>query len=171
MTTFIAYPSRNRLIIGFVLVAVFFASSLWMIGVFGEIPTNLQYSEERVVFVGYLGIISSLFAIFYTVSKIFSRRFLVSISPEGIVASDWGNNLIPWSEIDEITEYTIYGNNMLVMSIKNRKYINKSLSVIFSSIYRKIYGFDICLNFSYSDRTQKEAMDAIYFFRPASDTV
>lgn len=171
MTDFIALPSKTRLIIGFFCAALFLFLSFWMIGIFGKTPVVGRYSEERVIFTGFTGIVFSLSLMIYIGWNILSPRFIVSISPEGIIANEWGKDLIPWCDLDEIGEYNMYGQKMLVINIKNRSYISKPLFVILSAIYRKIYGFDILLNLSHSDRTQKEAMNAIYFFRPTSDTV
>ena len=167
MEDFVAYPSRRRIaLIGLGAVA-FVAIGLWLIGAFGSPPVSRNHSAAVtslagwtcVVFFGLCGVIS--------LKKLFDTGEQLRIGPTGVRSTPWSDQMIPWSEITDVTSWSYKRQKAMVLHLRNpKRFPGHGVAAKLASANRMLTGGDLSISLAATDRGFEEAMLAVARFRP-----
>ena len=161
---FIANASRWKLALfslgslGFVLLG------LWILGVFGEAPERARNSP---IFGASFGILATVFFgfCFFAISRQFiGGGELLRINASGIVALRWSDQLIPWSEIEDVSTWSHRGTRVINLHLRNPEfYPGKGIAAVLQKANRSMVGGDIHIAMTGLDRSFSDALDAIEY--------
>ena len=166
MEGFVAHNSRWRVMI-IVLGAVgFVCLGLWMVGTFGEVPASRRHSAGYMIGLGWLCIIFFGFCAIAGAKRLFNEKPQILIGPAGIVWTPWSEQLIPWSEISDVTTWSYRGQSAIILHLReSSRFPGRGLSQRLAGVNRKLTGGDIAISLTGTDRTYADAMSAIEQFR------
>lgn len=145
------------------------ALGIWMIGGFGEVPSSRRYSSGFFRAIGWLCILFFGTCGLAIVKKLFDNSAQLQIGPSGIRWSPWSDQLIPWSEIIDVTTWGHKGQRFIILHLTNAdRFPSRGLSAKLAGANRMLTGGDIHISLTGTDRTHDEALDAIAQFRNAA---
>ena len=170
MGDFIAYNSRWRVTLIFLGAVGFVALGLWMVGAFGEVPSSRRRSAGYTMGIGWLCILFFGFCAVAIVKKFFDDRAQLRIGRSGIVWSPWSDQLIPWSEITDVTTWSYRGQKAIILHLDNPdRFPGRGLTAKLAGANRKLTGGDISISLTGTDRSHDDAIEAITHFRSTTD--
>lgn len=98
-----------------------------------------------------------------TVKKIFDSGEDLRVGPTGIMVRSWSDQVIPWSEIADVTTWR---GRAIILHLRNPSlFPGRGMGAIMTRIDRMVTGGHIDVMLTGSDRSFGEAMDAIAEFR------
>ncbi|MFM5949393.1 MAG: STM3941 family protein [Novosphingobium sp.] len=170
MDDFVAHYSRARLALLLLGAAIFVAAGLWMVGLFGTPPSSHRYSPAAVTTAGWLCI-----AFFGLAAVIIAKRLVeggeaLRIGRVGISFTAWSDQTIPWSEITEISEWSMRGQRSIILHLRDPdRFPGSGALGLTAKANRAMTGGDIPISLNGTDRSFDEAVAAIgQFSRAAS---
>jgi hypothetical protein len=170
MEEFVAHHSRARLALLLLAAVLFVAGGLWMAGMFGDPPTSRRYSPEVVKFVGW-----ACLAFFGLCAVVIARRMFeggdaLRIDRTGITFTAWSDQTIPWSEITEISEWSMRGQRSIILHLRDPdRFPGKGVLGITAKANRAMTGGDVPISLSGTDRSYGDALAAIERFLGAAN--
>ncbi len=175
MENFLAYNSRWRLALLFVLGVGFVLLGLMLAGAFGEISSFVEEPRRRRSSPWFSALIGWICVFFFGSSvlaigrKFFDHKPQLHICSTGIVTIPWSDERIPWSEVIDITTWSHKRQKMIVLHLKNPdKFPGRGLAGKLAGINRILTDGDIAISMTGTNRSFDEAMAAITDFRSAS---
>ncbi len=115
MDDFVAHNSRWRVALMLFVAVGILALGMWMIGAFGEVPSSRRYSAGFSTAIGWICILFFGMCGLAIVKKLFDKSAQLEIGPSGIRWSPWSDQLIPWSEIIDVTTWSHKGQTFIVL--------------------------------------------------------
>jgi hypothetical protein len=110
-----------------------------------------------VVFFGACGIAAA--------KKLFGAGEQIRIGPTGVRPSP-GYQIIPWSEIADVTTWSSAGQKMIILHLRDPAgFPRQGMPAFLASANRMLTGGDIAISLTGTDRSFDEAMSAIVRFR------
>lgn len=168
MESFIAHNSRWRLAVILLSAVGFVALGMWMVGAFGEVPSSRRYSATSFIVIGWLCILFFGLCGVAIIKKFFDERPQLSIDSSGIRWAPWTDQLIPWSEIRDVTTWSYKHQDVIVLHLRNaERFPGKGLKAKVAGANRMLTGGDIAISLTGSNRSYGDAMSAIERFRQA----
>ena len=166
MRDFIAYNSRWR-VAGLILLAVAFVLlGLWMVGAFGAPPSSRRYPAPLTMGIGWLSLVFFGLCGIALAKKFFDAQVQLQIGPSGVRWYPWSDQLVPWSEIQRVTTWSVKRQKFIVLHLRNpERFRGRGLTAIFGSANRRMTGGDICISLTGTNRSLDDAMSAIAHFR------
>ena len=138
---------------------------LWMVGTFGEVPASRRHSAGYMIGLGWLCIIFFGFCAVVGAKRLFEERAQLLIGPNGIVWPPWSDQLIPWSEISDVTTWSYRGQSAIILHLKEpSRFPGRGLLSTLAGANRKLTGGDISISLTGTDRSYTDAMLAIEQF-------
>lgn len=175
MEEFSAHYSRWRLALIFLSAVGFVAIGLQLAGVFGE-PTSLaqeprrrRLSHDETVLIGWLTVLFFGYCGIKIGAKFFDESVQLQVGRAGIRWIPWSAQLIPWSEIRDVTTWRYKGQATIVLHLRQAdRFPGRGLAAKLSAANRKLTGGDISISLAGTNRSYSDAMEAIGYFRNAS---
>lgn len=172
METFIAQYSRWRLVALFLSAVGFVALGMWMVGAFGEVPSSRRHSASYFIAIGWLSILFFGLCGVGIVSKLFDERSQLLIDSFGVLWIPWSDQLIPWSEIRDVTTWNYKHQRFIVLHLRDAtRFPGRGLSSRLAGSNRMLTGGDISISLTGTNRSYGDAMEAIERFRLANARV
>jgi len=167
MDDFVAYPSRPRLAVMILGSVAFLALGLWMAGVLGPPPESSRYSSGFITLVGWVTIAFSVVCFVLGGQRFLDRREHLRIGVVGIRSTQWSGQTIPWSEIVDVTTWTLNRQQALVLHLRDpARFPGRGLAAMTAAANRSLTGGDISVSVTGTDRTFEDAILALNQFRP-----
>lgn len=167
MPDFVAHSSRWKLVLMLLGAVMFVVIGLWMVGLFGQPPESRRYSTGFLVLIGWACIL-----FFGLCGGIIAKRLFsagedeVRISASGIRSRSWSDDMIPWSEITEISTWNSNGQSVIVLKLRDpSRYPGKGMVAMLAKANRAMTGGDVHISMTGTDRSFDEAMAAVRYFR------
>lgn len=168
MQEFVASYSRIRLALLLLGALVFIALGLWLAGAFGPPPTSRRYSPAVTITIGYVAI-----AFFGLIAIVLAKRLInggeaLRIDRIGISVAAWSDQTIPWSEITDITEWTMNRQRSIILHLRDPDRFPPSGALRFTAgANRAMTGGDVPISLNGTDRSYDDAVAAIARFSGA----
>lgn len=163
MGEFVAYPSKWRIALLALLAAGFVVGGLWMVGLFGPIPSSRRHPAIEVFVMGWVCTAFFGLCCVATVKRIFDSGEDLRVGPTGIMVRSWSDQVIPWSEIADVTTWR---GRSIILHLRNPSlFPGRGMSAMMTRINRMVTGGHVDVMLTGSDRSFDEAMDAIAQFR------
>lgn len=163
---FVAHISRWRvasLILGSL---GFVALGLWLAGAFGEVPSSRRYSAPVAIGIGSLCVLFFGLCAVAGVKRFSDNRVQLEIGPAGIVWQQWSNQLIPWTEITDITTWSHRRQKAIVLHLNDpARFPGRGLAAKLAGANRTLTGGDIAISLTGTNRSYDDAMEAIARFK------
>lgn len=184
MNEFVARTQPFKVVLGILIALGFVAIGVWMTGILDKpvtppvvnpddlmiypLPTSSsRYPDWLVVTMGWVSIV-----FFGGLSVIGAIRLTnpadhLRVNRMGLVVPSYIDRPIAWSDIAEITTWSHRGQKSLVIKLRDpSRFERKPWRRALDSLNRGLTGGDIGLSMTGTDRTLKQALDAIETFRP-----
>lgn len=162
MQEFVAYPSRWRLILMALGAVLFVVAGLWMIGLFGPPPESRRYSAGILMVIGWISILLFGGIGVAIIKRMFSTQEQVRITTQGIFTRDWSDDMIPWSEIIDVSTWSSNGQSMVVLHLRDpSRFPGRGMLAKLAKANKMLTGGDIHISMTGTDRSFDEAMQAI----------
>ncbi|WP_108812255.1 STM3941 family protein [Sphingorhabdus sp. Alg231-15] len=169
MDDFVAHASRSRTILLSMASVAFVVTGMWMIGAFGAIPGSTRYSPVLINGIGWFCIVFFGFSTVTWIKNLFDESEQLRISPTGVRWKKWSDQMIPWAEISDITEWSYQRQRFIILHLQNPEmFPSQGLLAWLAKANQRLAGGDIALSLTATDRTLEEAMAAIDRFRSVS---
>ena len=163
---FVAYPSRWRLAVLLLVAVAFLMIGLWAVGTFGPPPVSQRASPAFTNAIGWVSIVFFGSCGLALLKAFFDKRERLRIGPAGIHWTVWSGDMIPWVEIADITTWQFKLQKMVVLHLRDATlFPSASPLAAFTGASRALTGGDIAITLSGTDRSYREAMEAISRFR------
>ena len=166
MSDFVAYTSRRRtalLILGSI---AFVVLGLWMAGLMGPVPVSRRFGPEMTVFWGWTCIVFFGLCAAFGAKIWWQNAEQLRIGEAGITYLRWSEQIIPWDEINDVTEWNYKGTRTIVLHLRNPSlYPGKGLMGLVGQANRRLTGGDIGMSMTSTDCSFDEAMAVIAEFR------
>lgn len=169
MGDFVAYNSRWRLALIFLCAVGCVALGMWSVGAFGEPPSSRRYSAGFTMGIGWLCIVFFGACGLAIGKKFFDDRPQLQIGPSGIRSLPWSDQVIPWSEITDVTVWSYRQQKAIILHLKNPGHFpGRGLRAKLAGANRMLTGGHISISLTGTDRSHDDAMSAIAHFRGAT---
>lgn len=166
MDEFVAHNSRWRLALLVLASVGFVAVGLWMGGAFGAHPSSRRYSPGAIWGVGWFCVVFFGMCGCAWVKRIFDTGAQLQIGRSGIRWSPWSGQIIPWSEVADVTTCSIKQQQFIVLHLRHpERFPSAGLKGKLQNTNRMITGGDIVISLTGTDRSFSDAMSAISHFR------
>lgn len=167
MNEFVAYPSRWRLALLFIVALGFVVVGLGLVGTFGAPWVSRRVSPVVGMVGGWICLAFS-----GTCAVSIGRSFLdvdaeLRIGPQGIWWSQWSvETNIPWFEITNVTTWQYKGQKFIRLRLQDAtRFPARGFMGWAGEANRALPGGSIDITFAWTDRSANEAMAAIKHYR------
>jgi hypothetical protein len=169
MTSFVAHNSRWRIALLTLGCLGFVVGGLWLAGVLGNAPRSDRYPAFLFAGVGWFNVAIFGVCAAYGVKKFFDDAVQLEVGPAGIRWVPWSDDLIPWSQIKDVTMFSHKRQNFIVLHLnESGRFPGRGLAGKFARVDKMMTGGDITFSMTPTDRSHGEAMDAITAFRQSA---
>ena len=166
MGDFVAYLSKWRIALLFLLSAGFVSIGLWMAGVIGPMATSGRYSAAFTSVIGWLSIIIFGFCGLVAIKRFFDIGEQLRIGSSGVQVRTWSDQTIPWTEITNVTIWRYKHHKTIILHLRDPSlYPGRGAVALMTKANRALIGGDIGISLIGSDRSFDEAMAAIDQYR------
>lgn len=166
MNEFVAYPSRWRIALLFLLSLGFVIVSLGMVGTFGAPWVSSRRSLVVGMAIGWICLIFFGACMIAIGRMFFETGALLRVGPQGIWWKRWSDEIIPWSEITDVTMWQHRGQKFLILHLRDPAQFPAGGSMGWAGkANRTLTGGDIGITMSGTDRSVSEALAAVECFR------
>lgn len=171
MDEFVAYPSRWRIALLTMLSFGFVVLGLGMIGAFGAPWVSPRRSLVVGMTVGWICITFFGACTFIIARRFFETGPLLRILSEGVWWKRWSDQIIPWSEISDVTIWQSKGwlqkgHKCIILHLRDQaQFPRMRLMGWAGKANRALTGGDIAISLLGTDRSVSEAMAAIDHYR------
>ncbi len=163
---FIAYPSRWRIALLLLVAFGFVLMGLWAVGAFGPPGVSDRASPAVTNAIGWVSIAFFGFCGLALLKAFFNKRERLRINTSGIHWTVWSEELIPWSEISDVTIWQYKFQKMVVLHLRDaERFPSVSPLANLSGASRALTGGDIAITMSGTDRSHRDVLEAIKRFR------
>ena len=170
MEDFVAYSSRARVAFLVLVCAGFVAVGLWLSGTFGEIPQSRRYSQNYGQVIGWLTVTFFGFVAVSLLPLLFKTSQQLHLSAAGLRWKEWSDDLIPWSEVAEVSTWSQYGQRSIVVHLKDRgRFPGRGPRALLNILNRRFSGGDLLISMNSTNRSFDETLAAIEHFRAGSN--
>lgn len=146
--------------------ALFIALGLWLVGAFGEVPESRRHSQGYGQVVGWLTLTFFGFVAVSLFPLLLKTTEQLNLSAAGLRWNEWSDDLIPWSEVSQVSTWSSYGQRAIVIHLKNRdRFPGRGLRALLNVLNRKFSGGDLFISMNSTNRTFDETLSAVEFFR------
>lgn len=145
----------------------FVAIGLWMAGVLGPPPESSRYSSGFITVMGWFTIAFSGVCFVLGGTRFLDRREHLRIGVDGLRSTPWSDQTIPWSEIVDVTTWTVNRQHAIVLHLRDRtRFPGRGFAAMTAAANRSLTGGDISVSVTGTDRTFEDAILALDQFRP-----
>lgn len=163
---FVAYPSRWRIALLILVTIGFVSMGFWAVGAFGPPPVSERASPAASKAIGWLSIAFFGGCGLVLLKAFFDKRERLRINATGIHWTAWSEEMIPWSEILDVTTWQYKFQKMILLHLRDaERFPSASPLAKLSGASRALTGGDIAISLSGMNRSYNEAMEAISRFR------
>lgn len=157
--TFEARNSRWRLALLLLGALAFVVVGFWMTGLFGTSP---KPGRE---WIGWVCLLFFGFCAVIAVRRMFDDEVQFRVSGQGILARQWSDQTIPWSEITDVTVWIYRRQKSIVLHLRDpSKFPGKGLAGRLQAANRAMAGGDVAISLSGTNGRFDEAMQIIHQF-------
>ncbi len=165
MDEFVAYPSRWQIALLILVAFGFVLMGFWAVGAFGPPPVR-RASPAVSNAIGWLCIAFFGCCGLALIKAFFDKRERLRINASGIHWISWSEEMIPWSEISDITTWQFRFQKWIVLHLHDaERFPSASPLAKLSGASRALTGGDIAISLIGTDRSYRETMEAISRFR------
>jgi len=169
MEDFVAKTSRPRMALMVVGSLALAAIGLWMSGLLWAPPVSRRASPEMVESAGWAGMILFGLCVVMGAKLWLENSEQLRIGQNGIRYSRWSDQVIPWSEIENVSEWRHKGLRSIILHLRQPSlFPGRGVMGIAGRANRALTGGDISISLTGVDRSFNDAMAAIQQFRPGS---
>jgi len=166
MVTLVAYPSRWRLALGFLGTLGFVVLGLGMVGMFGPPWVSPRRSLVLGMAMGWIVVAFFGLCAISIGRMFFETEALLRIDQHGIQWRRWSDDLIPWSEITDVTMWQHKAQKAIVLHLRDpAQFPGRGIMGWAGKANRALTGGDIGISMTGTDRSVSEAMAAIEHYR------
>ena len=166
MDDFVAYNSPRRLALLFLGVICGLLAGLWMGGVFGEVPSSPRYPYAETLGIGWFLAVFCVLCGIVIIKRCFDPRKQLEIGLSDVRWILWSDDLIPWSEITDVTTWAYNRQRGIVLHLRNpERFQGRGVPKMLAGANRRMTGGDISISLGGTNRSFEEAMAAITRFR------
>jgi hypothetical protein len=166
MEDFVARTSRWRTAFMTIGSIGFVAIGIWMTGLAGPVPVSLRASLFVIELWGWLGILFGGMCAVVIGKLWWTNAERLRISKSGIRWTGWSEQMIPWEEITDVTEWRYKGTKSIMLHLRDpSRFPGKGLAGLAGRANRALTGGDVGITLTVTDRKFDEAMSAIASFR------
>ena len=166
MQDFVAHNSRRRLAAIFVFTAGFIGLGTWFVGGFGEAPSSTRRPTAYGIAISWFCILFFGLCGLVIVKKFFDDKPQLQIGPSGIQWAPWSDEIIPWSEITDVTTWSYNGQKTIVLHLNEpSRFPGRGLSAKLRGANRMLTGGDVTISMTGTNRCYDDAMAAIASYR------
>ncbi len=163
---FVTYPSRWRIALLLLVTFAFVLVGLWAVGAFGPPPVSRRASPAATNAIGWVCIVFFGLCGLAIIRMFFDKRVQLRINASGICWIRWSDEMIPWSEITDVTTWQYQLQKFVVLHLRDAtRFPSQSRLAALAGASRALTGGDIAITMSGTDRSYSEAMEAINRFR------
>lgn len=184
MNEFVARTQPMKVLLGIMIAIGFVAIGIWMTGILnkpatpaGPIANDLtiyplpssssRYPPWFIVSMGWICVVFFSGLAFVGAIRLTNPADHLRINRMGIMAPSYTDKLISWSDITEVTTWSHRGQKSLIIKLRDpSRFERKPWRRAIDSLNRGLTGGDIGLSLTGTDRTLKQALEAIETFRP-----
>ena len=160
MTTFVARSSPWRILLLVAGGIAFVALGVWIAGIAGTPP---KPGRE---WVGWASIVFFGLCSVFGVRRLFDSSEQLRISGSGIYYKPWAEQVIPWSEITDISVWEFKRQKSLILHLAHpERYPSTTLLGKMARANRMLTGGDVAVSLTGMDRSFAEALAAVESFR------
>jgi hypothetical protein len=169
MTSFVAHNSRWRIALLTLCCLGFVVGGLWMAGVLGDAPQSDRYPAFVFIGFGWLNVVIFGTCAGYGVKSFFDGAAQLEIGPAGIRWVPWSRDLIPWSQIKDVTTWSHKQQKYIVLHLDDPgRFPGRGLAGKSVRVDKMMTGGDIAFSMAPTDRSYSEAIAAIAAFRQSA---
>ena len=163
---FVAYTSRWQITLLILVAFGFVLMGFWAVGAFGPPPVSDRASPAVSKAIGWVCIAFFGLCGLALIKAFFEKRERLRINASGIHWTVWSNKMIPWPEITDVTTWQFHSQKMIVLHLRDAaRFPSASPLAALSGASRALTGGDIAISLSGTNRSYREAMEAIRRFR------
>jgi hypothetical protein len=167
---FVASPSRCRIALLFLSALGFVAAGAWMMGAFGPVPDSPRYPAAESFWFGIASILLGSIASLWMVPEFLKANEVLRVGSAGVRYRRWSNQLIPWSQIREITTWTVRNQRGIALHLEDPSaFPGRLIPGALAKANRWFSGGDIHISLVGTDRSVDDALSALEQFRPTSE--
>lgn len=150
------------------LAAAFVGVGLWMVGMFGEVPTSERYpSEATAVAVGVSNILVFSLSFAFWTKLFFDRRVQLRVDEDGIFCRKFSSGLIAWDNISTWHRAGFGLNRTVAVDVINdTELLQNAGQKLLSKFNRKMGFLPIYLPVLGLDTSLDELVDTLKAFAP-----
>ena len=118
MDEFVAPTSRSQTAYMVVGSLVFVAIGIWMAGLLGVQPVSRRGNSEIVIIIGWICITFFGFCAVAWSKEWWDNNEQLRINRQGILFYRWSNQVIPWEEIENVTEWGHRKQRFIILHLR-----------------------------------------------------
>jgi hypothetical protein len=166
MGEFAASSSRWRLGLVTLGAAGFVGLGLWMGGAFGPVHATVRHSQTYIFVLGWISVLFFGWCGLIGIRRFIDNAVQLEIGALGIRWFPWSDQIIPWSEITDVTTWTYKTQKMIVLHLRDvRRFPGNGRHALLSGLNHKLTGGDIVITLTGTNRSYDEAIQTIARFR------
>jgi hypothetical protein len=159
MQPFIAHYSLWKLLSILAATLAFVAISAWIAGFWGV------FLGEGIAWIGWIGMLFFGACALATAWRVFERDEQLRICKLGVRFKSWSNDTVPWSEIEDISTWSMHGQSSIILHLKDPSCFPSTRALgRLASINRAMTGGDIPIQMVGTNKRFAEALAAIEYF-------
>lgn len=183
MNDFVARSQPFKILLGILICLGFVAAGLWMTGIFNAPaapppPANdliifplperaSRYPDGFIVVVGWICVLFFGALVMKAATRLTGPNEILRINRTGIQVPAFCDRIIVWADIAEITTWSHQGQKALVLRLHNpEEYPRTGFQRFWDGLNKSIAGGDIGISMTGTDRTLKQALEAIETLGP-----
>lgn len=167
MEEFTAHYAKGRIAAMLLGALIFVALGCWMIGLFGPPPVSARIGPVKAVVAGWVGIVFFGLCAVLLARRLFDDSAVLRIGPSGLQAAQWSDDLIPWSQITDVTTWTHQKQTMIVLHLRDpAMFPGRGMAGMLARANSKLTGGDVTISLTGSNRSPNEALSAMARYWP-----
>lgn len=167
MGDFVAHYSRRRFALLLLGSLAFVIIGLEMGGVLGTPAESRRYSPAMIFVVGWFSVVFFGCCGAVALKRLFEGNSLqLRIGSSGILYPEWSDEIIPWSEIVNVSTWTVKRQKGIVLHLRDPARFQRKNSIgFFAKLNRLSTGGDVSIVLVGANRSFEDAMSAIARFK------
>lgn len=165
---FEAHFSTGRAILLTLGSLLFVVAGLWLLGLFGEVPTgSRRVPDWAIPILGWLCVVMFGPLAVWHLSRAFGGELAVRIDQLGMLLTDYSDQPIGWDDVVAIRTENMMGNNILLFEVRPARAEGFGWGRrLMAGSSRTMYGLGYSLSVNNTDRSHRELLAAIEHFAP-----
>lgn len=183
MNDFVARAQPFKILIGILICLAFVAVGVWMTGILDAPAAPPPPSNDMVIFPlperssrypdGFIVVVGWFCVLFFgalvvkTAARLTGPNEMLRINRTGILVPAFSERMTVWADIAQITTWSHRGQKVLIVRLHDpEKYPRTSYQRFWDSVNKGISGGHIGISMTGTDRSLKQALQAVENFRP-----